>query len=80
MPPKVNTNKHLLTLSMDSKLIAFVTPKSKKSHNRFCNLMDRNTECIVEQHHGSKVFLTSANGRNHFWVNLTSDNDWNIEF
>ena len=62
------------------KMIAFVTPKSKKASNRFCNLMERNSECIVEQHLGNKVFLTSANGRNHFWVNLTQDSDWNIEF
>ena len=60
-------------------MTAFVTPKSKKAQNRFCNLMERNTECIVEQHQGSKVFLTSANGKNHFWVNLTADVDWNIE-
>ena len=80
MQPKVITKKHLLTLSMDSKLIVFVTPKSKKSHNRFCNLMERNQECIVEQHHWNKVFLTSANGKYHFWVNLNFDNDWEIEF
>jgi predicted nucleic acid-binding Zn finger protein len=42
--------------------------------------MDHNDECIVEQHRGDKVFLTSANGRNHFWVNLSNDKDWNIEF
>jgi hypothetical protein len=61
-------------------MTAFVSPKSKKAQNRFCNLMNRNNECIVEQHHGTKVFLTSANGRNHFWVNLTADVDWNIKF
>jgi hypothetical protein len=66
--------------SSSSKMIAFVTPKSKKAFNRFCNLMERNEECIVEQHLGNKVFLTSANGRNHFWVNLSQDNDWNIAF
>jgi len=66
--------------SSSSKMIAFVTPKSKKASNRFCNLMERNSECIVEQHLGNKVFLTSANGRNHFWVNLSQDNDWNIAF
>jgi len=65
---------------MDSKLTAFVTPKSKKAHNRFCNLMERNQECIVEQHQGNKVFLTSANSKNHFWVNLNHDSDWEIEF
>ena len=61
-------------------MTAFVTPKSKKAHNRFCNLMNRNHECIVEQHRDDKVFLTSSNGRNHFWVNLVNDKDWNIEF
>ena len=60
-------------------MIAFVTPKSKKAQNRFCNLMNRNDECIVEQHRGDKVFLTSANGRNHFWVSLVNDKDWDIE-
>jgi predicted nucleic acid-binding Zn finger protein len=60
-------------------MIAFVTPKSKKAQNRFCNLMNHNDECIVEQHRGDKVFLTSANGRNHFWVSLVNDKDWDIE-
>ncbi len=40
--------------------------------------MDRNDVCIVEQQHQDKMFLTSANGKNHFWVKLTADNDWNI--
>lgn len=61
-------------------MTAFVTPKTSKAKNRFANLMDRNDECIIEQHRGDKVFLTSANGRNHFWVNLTNDKDWQIEF
>jgi hypothetical protein len=59
---------------------AFVTPKSKKSKNRFCNLMDNEPECIVEQHKGDKVFLRSLNGKNFFWVNLQSDKDWQVEF
>ena len=37
-------------------MIAFVTPKSKKAQNRFCNLMNRNDECIVEQHRGNYDF------------------------
>jgi len=43
---------------------AFVTPVSKKAKNRFANLMDGIDECIVEQHKGDKVFLTSVNGKN----------------
>lgn len=59
---------------------AFVTPVSKKAKNRFANLMGANDECIVEQHKGDKVFLTSANGKNHFWVNINKDPDWIVEF
>ena len=70
----------LLIVSTINSMTAFVTPKSKKAQNRFCNLMNRNSECIVEQHKGDKVFLTSTNGKNHFWVNLTADTDWNIQF
>jgi len=59
---------------------AFVTPKSKKATNRFHNLMDQIDEVIVEQNKGDKVFVTSLNGKNHFWVNLNQDKDWAIEF
>ena len=59
---------------------AFVTPKSKKAKNRFCNLMDQIDECIVEQNKGDRVFLTSMNGKNHFWVKLNNDPDWSVEF
>lgn len=58
---------------------AFVTPISKKAKNRFANLMDSNDECIIEQHKGNKVFLTSINKRNHFWVALDNDPDWMVE-
>ena len=57
----------------------FVTPKSKKSKNRFCNLMESNPECIIEQDKGNRVFLRSLNGKNFFWVNLQNDSDWIIE-
>lgn len=60
--------------------IAFVIPKSKKAKNRFANLMDSNDEVIIEQNKGEKVFVTSANRKNHFWVNLNNDKDWEIEF
>ena len=58
---------------------AFVTPISKKAKNRFANLMDRIETCIIEQHQGNKVFLTSMNGRNHFWAMLDNDPDWMVE-
>lgn len=58
---------------------AFVTPISRKAKNRFANLMNSNDECIIEQHVGNRVFLTSVNGRNHFWVHLDKDADWMVE-
>lgn len=57
----------------------FVTPKSKKSKNRFCNLMESNPECIIEQNKDNRVFLRSLNGKNFFWVNLHNDSDWIVE-
>jgi predicted nucleic acid-binding Zn finger protein len=59
--------------------IAFVAPISRKAKNRFANLMNHNPQCIVEQHKGDRVFLTSENGKNHFWVFLDKDSDWMIE-
>ena len=59
---------------------AFVTPISKKAKNRFANLMDKNNICKIEQHLDHKVFLTSLNGCNHFWVHLDNDKDWMINF
>jgi len=58
---------------------AFVTPKSKKAKNRFCNLMNQESECIIEQNKGDRLFLRSLNCKNFFWVNLTSDSDWIVE-
>jgi hypothetical protein len=58
---------------------AFVIPKSKKAKNRFANLMDNDDMCIIEQHIGNRLFLTSSNGRNHFWVSLIGDTDWQVE-
>jgi hypothetical protein len=58
---------------------AFVTPKSNKARNRFANLMQSESECIVEQIKGNRVFLRSTNNRNFFWVNVHNDSDWEIE-
>jgi len=58
---------------------AFVTPKSKKAKNRFHNIMDSCDEVIIEQNKDNKVFVTSSNGKNHFWVKLVQDPDWDIE-
>ena len=42
--------------------------------------MESNPECIIEQDKGDRVFLTSANNKNHFWVLLQNDKDWEVEF
>lgn len=60
-------------------MIAFVTPKSKKAKNRFANLMNHDPECIIEQDKGDRLFLTSMNGKNHFWVSILGDEHWDVE-
>ena len=59
--------------------LATVKPISKKAKNRFANLMGSDAQCIIEQRIGNRVFLTSANGRNHFWVTLDTDADWMLQ-
>jgi hypothetical protein len=58
---------------------AFVIPKSKKAKNRLVNLMGNDDTCIIEQHKGDRLFLTSNNGKYHFWVSLIGDTDWEVE-
>jgi len=58
---------------------AFITPISRKAKNRFANLMNSDEQCIIEQHVGNRLFLTSLNGKNHFWVTLDNDPDWMIK-
>jgi hypothetical protein len=55
-----------------------VAPKSQKAKNRFCNLMNSESLCIVEQNLGNVLFLRSLNGRNFFWVNVTNDPHWDL--
>ena len=57
----------------------FVTPISRHAKNRFANKMQGEQMCIIEQHLGDRVFLRSANGRNHFWVTLDTDADWMVQ-
>ena len=41
--------------------------------------MGAESTCYIEQDKGDRVFLRSANGRNHFWVNVLHDPDWDVE-
>jgi hypothetical protein len=59
---------------------AVIIPKSKKAKNRLCNLMQSIDEVIIEQSFSDKVFVTSKNGKYHFWVSLIDDKDWDIKF
>lgn len=59
--------------------LATVTPISRKAKNRFANLMQGECKCIIEQQIGARVFLTSLNGRNHFWATLDKDVDWMVQ-
>jgi len=58
---------------------AFVLPLSRKAKNRFANVMNHDHECIIEQRKTDRVFLTSVNGKYHFWASLINDPDWAIE-
>ena len=55
-----------------------VSPKSIKAKNRFANLMERDTICIIEQIKGDMLFLRSANNRNFFWVCIKNDPHWSL--
>ena len=70
-----NTNVHEILMET-----AFVIPKSRKAKNRFANILQNDSECIVEQHKGDRVFLASANHKYFFWVNLINDKDWEVQF
>ena len=59
--------------------LATVKPISKKAKNRFANLMGSDAHVIIEQHIGDRVFLTSANGRYHFWAHVDTDADWMVQ-
>jgi hypothetical protein len=41
--------------------------------------MNKQSECVIEQHKENKVFLRSLNGKHFFWVSLILDKDWEID-
>ena len=47
-----------------------VKPKSSKSKNRLCNIMDGNPVCVVVVDTGEELFLASVNRKYFFWVSL----------
>jgi hypothetical protein len=65
-----------------------VKPISSKAKNRFANLMQGVSLCIVEQDTGSELFLASANRKYFFWVSTRTgssrfgdkaDGHWEVE-
>jgi hypothetical protein len=60
--------------------IVAVKPISKKAKNRFANNMRSCEHCVIEQHKGDRMFLTSVENKDeHFWVNVTKDQNWELE-
>ena len=55
-----------------------VKPKSSKAKNRLCNMMAGDPICLVEQQDGDKWFLASTNRKYFFWVNVQTDENWEV--
>lgn len=55
-----------------------VKPLSSKAKNRLANSMDGDPICKVEQKVGDRVFLASSNGKYFFWVDVRSDQNWEV--
>ncbi len=60
------------------KFLINVAPKTSKSKNRFCNMMDSLHAMEVEQETDTQLFGVSINRRYCFWVNKENDPHWNI--
>ena len=58
---------------------ATVTPISRKAKNRFANIMQGESTCIIEQHTGDRVFVASMNRKYFFWATLDTDADWMVQ-
>ena len=55
-----------------------VKPKSRKAKNRFANEMSSLHSCRVERREDGKVFLASISGKYFFWINESSDDNWEV--
>ena len=53
-------------------------PKSRKAKNRFANEMSSLHSCRVERREDGKVFLASISGKYFFWINESSDDNWEV--
>jgi len=60
------------------KFLINVAPKTSKSKNRFCNMMDSLHAMEVEQETDTQLFVVSINKRYCFWLNKENDPHWNI--
>lgn len=55
-----------------------VKPRSSKAKNRFANLMNNLHSCRIEKREDGKLFLASISGKYFFWMNETSDDNWEV--
>jgi len=55
-----------------------VKPRSSKAKNRFANLMNNLHSCRIEKREDGKLFLASISGKYFFWMNESSDDNWEI--
>ena len=46
--------------------------------NRFANEMSSLHSCRVERREDGKVFLASISGKYFFWINESSDDNWEV--
>ena len=56
----------------------YVKPKTSKAKNRFVNQMNKLHSCRVEKRQDGKVFLASISGKYFFWMNESSDDNWEV--
>lgn len=60
------------------KFLINVAPKTSKSKNRFCNMMDSLHAMEVEQETETQFFVVSINKRYCFWMMRENDPHWEI--
>jgi hypothetical protein len=60
------------------KKFAQVIPLTEEATIYFEDYMFRLHSCIIEKEVGSKMYLTSINGKHSFWVDKSGDKDWSI--
>lgn len=66
-----------MTTALKTEFIC-VQPRTRKAKNRFANEMNGLHSCRVERKQDGKMFLASISGKYFFWMNETSDDNWEV--